>query len=395
MRRRKVLLVVLASMVASSLVTVLASEKIRSPADAAARTAPPELTPILVPVENRVLVSKIVTRGTARNRSPRTLSVTESFLKSGSRIVTTVPRAGATVDEADVLLTVSGRPVFLLRGDQPSYRDLGPGMSGPDVRQLEMALARVGKDPGSVDGVYDAATGSAVSALYRSKGFQPFVATEGQLSHLRPPEAELVAGSRAGAGVQLPADEVVFVPTVHLRVGDVLAHVGSAPSGGLVSVTGPEIVVDGLLPLDQADLVAPGAKVLLDEPAQRISAQGTVERVSSRPGTDGADAFHVAFRVSVEDPPEDLAGTSVRITVPVESTGRAQLTVPVSALSLSADGGSRVRRSVAGKLSDVPVKAGLAADGYVVVTPTHGTLEPGDLVVVGLETAHQAGGVAP
>lgn len=392
MRRRNVLALVLASVIVSSLVTWVANEQIRSPAEAAAQTAAPDPTPILVPVEEKVLVSKIVTRGTAHYRSPRTLSITQSFLKAGPRVVTTAPSLGTTVREADVLLTISGRPVFLLNGAQPSYRDLGPRMSGPDVMQLEAALARIGHDTGAVDGVYDAATGSAVAALYRDKGFHPVVASEAQLADLRPPEAGLVAGARAGAGVQLPADEVVFVRAAQLRVTDVLAGVGAEPTGGLLTVTGSEVVVDGLLPVDQASLVAPGSKVLLDEPAQRIRARGTVEQVASRPGTNGADAFHVAFSVSIQRPPEDIVGVSLRITVPVESTGRARLTIPVSALSLGPDGGSRVQRSVDGQLSYVPVKAGLSADGYVVVRPLEGRLEPGDMVVVGFDVSQQGSG---
>jgi peptidoglycan hydrolase-like protein with peptidoglycan-binding domain len=392
MRRRSVLLLVLASMVVSSLVTWVANEQIRSPAEAAARTAPPDPTPILVPVEEKVLVSKIVTRGTAHYRSPRTVSVATSFLKSMPRIVTTAPVRGVTVREAGVLMTISGRPVFLLRGLQPSYRDLGPGMSGPDVAQLERALQRTGHDPGTVDRRYDAATGTAVASLYRSRGFAPFVASESQLGGLRPPEADLVLGARAGAGVQLPADEVVFVPASPVRVTDVLAGAGSAADKGLLTVTGSEVIVDGLLPVDHARLLSPGATATLDDPTRQLSARGTVAWVAPNPGTNGADAFHAAFRVLADDASADLVGGSLRITVPIESTDRARLTVPVSALSLGPDGGSRVRRSAEGRLSWIPVEAGLSADGYVVVTPTEGTLEPGDMVVVGVEPSRPAGG---
>jgi peptidoglycan hydrolase-like protein with peptidoglycan-binding domain len=392
MRRRNVLLLVLATMVVSSLVTWVANEQIRSPAEAAARTAPPDPTPILVPVEEKVLVSKIVTRGTAHYRSPRTVSVATSFLKSMPRIVTTAPERGVTVREAGVLMTISGRPVFLLRGLQPSYRDLGPGMSGPDVAQLERALQRAGHDPGTVDRRYDAATGMAVASLYRSRGFAPFVASESQLDGRRPPEADLVLGARAGAGVQLPADEVVFVPASPVRVTDVLAGAGAAADKALLTVTGSEVVVDGLLPVDQARLLSPGATAALDDPTRQLSSRGTVAWVAPNPGTHGADAFHVAFRVLADDASADLVGGSLRVTVPIESTDQARLTVPVSALSLGPDGGSRVRRSAEDRLSWVPVQAGLSADGYVVVTPTEGTLEPGDMVVVGVEPSRPAGG---
>ena len=392
MGRRNLLLLVLASMVVSSLVTWVANDRIRSPAEAAAQTAPPDPTPILVPVEEKVLVTKVVTRGTAHYRSPMTLSVPTSFLKSVPRIVTTAPQRGATVREAEVVMTISGRPVFLLSGAQPSYRDLGPGMSGPDVAQLERALHRAGHDPGAVDGLYDAATGAAVASLYRTRGFEPFVASEPQLAALRPPEAGMLRGARAAAGVQLPADEVVFIPAARVRVAGILAPAGARARQDLLTVTGSEVVVDGLLPVEQAGLLSAGATASLDDPTRQLSARGTIERVASTPGTNGADAFHVAFRVLVHDASAELVGASLRISVPIDSTGRARLTVPVSALSLGPDGGSRVRRSTDGRLSYVPVTAGLSADGYVVVTPTEGTLDPGDMVVIGVEPNQQAGG---
>ncbi|HSV37360.1 MAG TPA: peptidoglycan-binding domain-containing protein [Nocardioidaceae bacterium] len=392
MKRRNVLLLVVASVLVSSLATWVANEQIRSPAEAAAQTAAPVPTPILVPVEEKVLVTKVVTRGTAQYRSPQKLTVTSSFLKSGPQIVTSTPQPGTKVREADVLLTISGRPVFLMYGVQPSFRDLGPGMSGPDVTQLEKALRRAGLNPGVVDGVYDAATGQSVASLYRRNGFEPFVADAGELADRRPPEAALVAGGSAGPGVQLPADEVIYVAEARLQVTEVLSAVGSEPGEALITVTDLDVVVDGQLPVNQAALVVPGTKVVLDESGQGLSTTGVVSRVASGPGTGGADSFHVSFRVTVSNPPAALVGSSVRITVPIESTVKATLTVPVSALSLAPDGGSRVRRSVDGELSYVQVTAGLAADGYVAVTPTSGTLEVGDQVVIGFETREQAGG---
>ena len=125
---------------------------------------------------------------------------------------------GTALSEGDVALTVSGRPVFLLEGGEPSYRDLGPGIVGEDVRQLEQALERLGFDPGPADGVYDAGTEAAVAALYGAARYEPVRATEEQLAAIRPLEAELVENASAGAGVQLPADEVIFVESAPVRV---------------------------------------------------------------------------------------------------------------------------------------------------------------------------------
>lgn len=392
MSRRIVVLLVLGAAVLSSLTTWIASAQITSPAEVAARTAAPEPSPILVPVERRVLVTKVVTRGTAQYSSPRPLSIAPSALKSGPQIVTTLPRIGAILNEADALLTISGRPTFVLEGAQPAYRDLGPGMSGKDVAQLEQALKRSGFDPGRVDRLYDQGTERAVAALYRSHGYAPMVADEAQLSESRPMEAELIDGARAGPGIQLPASEVVFVPATPLRVTERTGELGAEPDGPLVTVTDLVVVVDGLLPVEQAKLVKVGDDVDLDEAALGIRAKGTVSRVAEGPGTNGADGFHVFFSVVVKQPPRNLVGSSVRITVPIRSMKGDALIVPVSALSLSPDGGSRVQLSVDGKTSYVPVDPGLSADGFVAVVPRDGSLREGDLVVVGFETREQAGG---
>jgi hypothetical protein len=376
---------VLAAVVVSSLATWFANQLIRSPAEAAAQSGPPEPAPILVPVVEQELATKIVTRGTGRYGAPRQLSVTPSALKSSAGVVTSVQGAGSTVDEGDVLLTISGRPVFLLQGTQPSFRDLGPGMSGQDVRQLERALERVGFDPGPIDGLYDAGTESAVTALYGRKGFQPVVATEAQLAAARPREADLVQGWRAESGVQFPADEVVFVRDIPVRITELLAKVGTRAEGALVTVTDPDVVIEGVIPIEQADLVEEGAPVVFDEEALGIEGSARVSHIADGPGTEGADAFHLAFEVAVKDPPQGLIGASVRLTVPIESTKGAELTVPLSAVSLGPDGGSRVQRSAGGGFHFVPVVTGLSADGYVTVTPREGRLEPGDLVVVGFE----------
>ena len=63
----------------------VASSRIESPADVAARTAPPAPSPILVPVEQRVLSSNIVTRGTARFGLPQPISIVPVQRKGENR----------------------------------------------------------------------------------------------------------------------------------------------------------------------------------------------------------------------------------------------------------------------------------------------------------------------
>lgn len=391
MRRGRTAIFVLGAVMAAGIVGWLAGSSIQSPAEVAARAGPPEPSLILAAVERRPLSTTIVTRGTARFGSPQVLSLPSSIFKDGPGIVTSLPAPGAEIKEGEVLLTVSGRPVFLLEGAQPSYRDLGPGIAGEDVRQFEAALSRLGFDPGAIDGLFDARTAAAVATLYDDAGFEPVKATEDQLRSIRPLAAELVAGSRAQAGVQVPADEVLFASNPPVRVAERTVAVGDERANPLMTVTDAVVAIDGSLPLDEARVVTPGMSVQIDEPDLGIEATGVVSRVAEAPGTDGVDGFHVYFEIVVNGAPATIVGASVRITVPIETTRGAVLAVPVSALSLAGDGSTRVRKVAGDSVVVVLVDPGLSAGGFVEVTPLEGTLKSGDMVVIGFEQGSGSG----
>src|SRR5262245_13580413 len=154
--------------------------RIQSPAEVAARTAPPEPSPILVPVESRVLSSDVVTRGTVRFGLPQPVSIAPSTVKGGAGLISSLPRPNTQFKEGEVIMSASGRPVFVLRGAAPAFRDRSPGTSGGDVKQLEEALARLGFDPGPVDGNYDQKTSLAVERMYKKAGWEAFGPTREQ-----------------------------------------------------------------------------------------------------------------------------------------------------------------------------------------------------------------------
>ena len=186
------------------------------------------------------------------------------------------------------------------------------------------------------------------------------------------------------AGVQVPADEIIFVSSSPVRVSEVTPR-NDQTGGPLVTVTNASVAVDGSLRLEEAALAKPGMPVSIDEPDLGITASGTISRVAGSPGTNGVDSFHVYFETVVDKPPPALVGASVRLKVPVQSTGGSVLAVPVSAVTLSADGSSRIQRNQEGKLEFVTVEPGLSADGFVAVKALDGALNAGDLVVVGFD----------
>lgn len=477
-KRLLTILLLLALVTVSAVGSWFAGSSIQSPAEAAARTAPPVPSPILVPVEERVLSSDVVTRGTARFGLPQAVSLAPSALKSDGGIITTLPERATLLHEGDVLLTASARPVFMLQGQTPVYRDLVPGAQGDDVRQLEQSLVRLGFDPGAGDGLYDADTSAAVAEWYTASGFEPFGATAEQQERIRTLEKELVeatnkqlaAGERVGvaalavaaaraeaeaadmaanaaleqavgngqrevaqatahavqlagevavrtaideeiaagrehenaselaaqisadlesarcdAGIKVPFDEILFLPALPVRIEEITVAAGDEASGPVMTVTNNQLAIDASLPLEEAALVKPGMAVTIDEPDLGVTASGVVSRVAASPGTDGVDGYHIYFETLVDETPIDLDGFSLRLTIPVESTRGKVTAVPINALSLTADGSSRVQVDNNGALEFVVVEPGLSAGGFVEVTPLEGELKPGQLVVIGFD----------
>jgi peptidoglycan hydrolase-like protein with peptidoglycan-binding domain len=206
-RRRNLALFVVGASVASAAAGIVIGQQLQSPADAAAAAAAPEASRITVPVERRSLESRLIANGELQYDEPIPVRLTGSVGASAgsTQVVTKAPELNATVDEGMVLMEVSGRPVFVFRGDLPTYRSFEPGTTGPDVQQLEEALSRLGFDPGPVDTVYDDATEAALDALYLSAGYQSEGPTAEQRTRLRGAEKAVAdaeaALTRANADV--------------------------------------------------------------------------------------------------------------------------------------------------------------------------------------------------
>ncbi len=184
----------------------------------------------------------------------------------------------------------------------------------------------------------------------------------------------------------MPVDEIIFIAAFPVRVEEVTAVVGDEARGPVMSVTDNQLAIDSALPLDAAPLVREGMPVSIDEQALGIKASGMVRKIAGTPGTYGVDGYHIYFEVRVEETSGPLEGFSLRLTLPIESTAGLVTTVPISAVSLAADGTSRVQVERDGLFEYVVVEPGLSADGFVEVAPVNGTLTPGDFVVVGYES---------
>ncbi|MEZ5374939.1 MAG: peptidoglycan-binding protein [Acidimicrobiales bacterium] len=526
MERRRLLAAVAAVAVASTGVGWVAGQRIKSPAEIASETAPPTPSLITVPVESRVLSSTVIVRGTVTFDEQTDISVTGAGASGGSAIITRVPlQPGDQLTEGAVLAEISGRPVIALQGDLPVFRNLTPGLQGPDVAQLEAALIRLGYDPGSVDTNYDAATETAVEALYRDLGYAPkgptfdetttleaaqdrvrgaqeslriaeasvrnagvanstrlqldravaaaeqqLAIVNGQSAIARTQAAETVAAaqnaynidpspdnaaylrdaqanevvvnreqdlaindataqldiaralraegldddSAAGAqrqlddaraeladanddlarldaliGVSFPAGEVVFLPMLPRQVQAVPVVPGDALDGPVMTVSGSGVVIDSAISVTDRALVEAGAEAIVDDDGLGIRARATITVIADNPGGDASNDRY-AMRLEPLDPlPDEAVGRSLRVSIPIESTGGEVLAVPLAALSAGPGGDARVEVERSdGTTQFLAVTPGLRAEGYVELsTVSGGELRAGDRVVVGRDLA--------
>ncbi|MGW9113946.1 hypothetical protein [Microbacterium sp. NPDC055683] len=199
---------------------------------------------------------------------------------------------------------------------------------------------------------------------------------------------ETLAAAREAALPYLPSSEVLYLQELPRRVDSVAVSRGTTLEGAAMTVSGATVELTGTAAEADVALLEVGAEATFELP------DGGEHRavIASLEAAEDGGRTTISFE---PDPltPEQMAqvqGTNVRITVPVGATEGEVLSVPYAALTAGPGGESRVE-VVTGDPRDgenaetvlVTVETGLAAGGYVEVTPTSGDLAEGDLVVVG------------
>ena len=201
-------------------------------------------------------------------------------------------------------------------------------------------------------------------------------------------------------GISVPANEVIFLPDLPRRVDEVKVGRGEPVNGAVINVTNARLAVDASVDAADAPRLRTGAIGEIEAEDLSLTLSVTITKIANRPGTDGADPDKVRIELTIDegttedDPapfdPSTLNGVNVKVTLPIQSTGTSVLAVPVAAVSVAGDGSSRIEieDDPAKPTRFVTVTPGLAAEGYVEITPVGGgRVSEGDLVVVGSEGA--------
>ncbi|MFI6420071.1 peptidoglycan-binding protein [Streptomyces sp. NPDC050842] len=301
---------------------------IKSPAQLAADAAPPPADVLTAAVERRVLRETVVLRGTVVAGQTVPVAPVAAGGDGGVPVVTKTPVAvGVAVRAGQVVLEISGRPLFVLPGRLPVYRDLKPGATGDDVAQLQTALTGLGFGRGGdEEGTFGAGTKEAVEGFYAAAGYEPRPAVddagagvdaasdavtaaeravddardavaenkdEAQKKNLRKArdravedleKARTVLGKAwAASGPMVPAGEVSFVERFPARVASTAVRPGSPVSGTLMTLSSGRLLAQGYLQDHQKGMVRPGQKVRVVDEVTGVELTAEVESVASTP----------------------------------------------------------------------------------------------------------------
>jgi hypothetical protein len=369
---------------------------VKSPAQVAAQTAAPPPSVITAPVTKEVLSETIVLRGTfgvgsTLSFTPSSVASTAANAGGGGMVVTgRYVQPGDQVHSGEVVAEVSDRPVFVLQGPLPLWRNLVPGESGKDVGELQAALAGLGYSSGADQyGYFGAGTEAGVEAFYRGIGYPPPIeSTSGSGGSGSSGSGTASHSAAAPPPVIVPMSEAWFVPRLPAEVMTVPAQVGAVSPTSLLTIAQGALQLTGQLDPSEGSLVKAGMSVSVYSDVTGYTGAGTISSVGTGiVQASGGNASYVPVGVQPDASwPASLNGQNVQITITAVTTGRPVLAVPVAAVSYNASGQAEVILSgPGGARRRVFVRAGLSAGGYVEVSASSapGLLRPGALVVVG------------
>lgn len=322
-----------------------------------------DLPPATADVTRSDLAQKETVAGTLGYGTPKPLT------GGAAGTVTWLPRPGDTISIGKPVLNVDGRKVPLLYGDTPLFRELKPGVEGPDVRQFESSLSQLGYVGFTVDDEYTSGTADALKRWQKHLGLKE--------------TGTLAAGD-------------AIVSPGKMRVASLEAQAGQTlqPGATVMQYTGTERQISIDLDTKKQKLVNKKDKVTVTLPDEtRVG--GTITSVGSvatrvgggdkeQGGGEGGDGeLVIKVTVGVDRKDRDKLRTYDGAPVDVDITSVAKkgvLTVPISALLALAEGGYGVEVMDGDSTRVVAVKTGLFAGGRVEISGDG--LEQGDKVGV-------------
>lgn len=364
------------------------------------------------------------------SEAQRALDTAKASAASSGGSQTELTQAQVAVDQAtrgvnDAVNARSEANAAAERDYNNAVQALNEARSNPEATEQEIREAQSAVDNAAVARVataraQDNAVSDANDALRVAKTTLQELLKQGNTTSAQRDVAaaeEALAAAKAtltttqeSSGPTVPQGEIVFLPSFPARVTAAQATVGAIGSGGgggggggdgqpaagggastaatsALELAVGNLVVNTTISAGDVGLLRNGMKVELLDEATSTTYPATITQLAEEPtsGADGALAYPAVI-VPDKPLPDSLTGSNLRVTATTASTETEALVVPIAAVSSGADGNTRV--SVVdgpnGIPTDVEVKAGLSADGFVAIEPVVAdSIKAGDLVVIG------------
>ncbi|YCK34988.1 efflux RND transporter periplasmic adaptor subunit [Actinomadura sp. ATCC 39365] len=264
-----------------------------------------------------------------------------------SGTITWLPDSGDQITRGRSLYRLDNKPVMLLYGTTPAYRDLRIGSEGKDVENLERNLRKLGYDGFTVDDEYTYDTAQAVREWQEDRGLD---------------ETGVVELGR-----------VVFAPG-KVRVESLEAEQGqpTGPGQKILTYTGTKKVVTAELAAEDQRMARKGTKVSVTMPdgkdvTGRITEVATIIEPGDGQNADPETRLEVQVSLGNAKAAKGLDRAAVKVTFTADRR-KGVLTVPVSALVALREGGFGVEVVEGGRSRYVAVKTGLFAGGRVEIS---------------------------
>lgn len=272
--------------------------------------------------------------------------------------ITALSPRDSVIDRGGELYRVDDRPVILMFGALPMWRDFADGMEdGPDVLQLEQNLAALGFFTREPDKEFAGSTELAIEKWQKSLGLE-------QTGRIELGRIEFASGA--------------------VRIAEHTAKVGDMAGAAVLTASGTEKRVSAFIAPNLKEVAAVGAIVSITLP-DGTATEGTVLEQGTPVEKDdgmGGKAMKLPITVSLNDPAAAEAYNDVSVSVMLSLVKSSDvLRVPVLALLAQAGGGFAVEKLDKAGSTLVPVELGAFADGLVEIVD--GALAEGDKIVVG------------
>lgn len=352
---------------------------VRTPAQEAARAAPPTASLLTAPVLRRSVRTVIVLRGTLRDAGAMAVDGPVGTTGNLPVVSAVATGKGAVVQDGSLIAAVADRPVVVMQGLVPAYGAMHYGSTGVNVTELQQGLIATGHSTGLDEaGHYGSGTAAAVAELYARVGYPPIDAPG--------PSPSASQGAKAKAKptqyATVPQGEIAFVPKLP---GEVVAV---ARLGATLSSSTPLAkLANGRLTFRVATDTNTGALLRRGVLGRAVSdidgGSFPIKLIAKRTAiANGSPRTFLTF-VPAEAGAAGYVGQNLALRVRTGQHEGRHWVVPVSAVVTTASGASSVTVVSGTHQQSLRVRAGLVYQGSEVITPLDGGLHVGEQVSVG------------